>query len=148
MGSFWRFVCRQPPPANPFSKPPTHATKYSGAQWHYFCSFSPCRGVARNTPQALGGTVATFHVANGSQDWACQKIQRTGALTIWACNISETGRLRFRRVRFQTPNSVSFLGLTEFRGANSASSSQPIICVLIRTHRVFRRAHRVCLKTH
>ena len=28
----------------------------------------------------------------------------------------ETGRIRFRGVRFQTPNSVSFLGLTEFRG--------------------------------
>ena len=23
MGSFWGFVCRQPPPASPFSKPPT-----------------------------------------------------------------------------------------------------------------------------
>ena len=41
----------------------------------------------------------------------------------------ETGRIRFRGVRLQTPNSVSFLGLTEFRGANSVSSSQPIICV-------------------
>ena len=50
---------------------------------------------------------------------------------------SETGRIRFRRVRFQTPNSVSFLGLTEFRGANSVSSAQPIICVPKRTHRVF-----------
>ena len=36
---------------------------------------------------------------------------------------SETGRIRFRRVRFQTPNSVSFLALTEFRGENSVSSS-------------------------
>ena len=42
---------------------------------------------------------------------------------------SETGRIRFRGVRFQTPNSVSFSGLTEFRGASSVSSSQPIICV-------------------
>ena len=42
---------------------------------------------------------------------------------------SETGRIRFRRARFQTPTSVSFLGLTEFRGANSVSSSRPIICV-------------------
>ena len=32
--------------------------------------------------------------------------------------LSETGRIWFRRVRFQTPNSVSFSGLTEFRGAN------------------------------
>ena len=60
---------------------------------------------------------------------------------------SETGRIRFRRVRFQTPNSVSFLGLTEFRGANSVSSSQPIICVPKRTHRVSRRTHRVCPRT-
>ena len=61
--------------------------------------------------------------------------------------LSETGRIRFRRVRFQTPNSVSFLGLTEFRGANSASSSRLIICVPKRTHRVFRRTHRVCRRT-
>ena len=39
------------------------------------------------------------------------------------------GRIRFRRVRFQTPNSVSFWALTEFRRENSMSSSQPIICV-------------------
>ena len=60
---------------------------------------------------------------------------------------SETGRIRFRGVRFQTPNSVSFLGLTEFRGAGSVSSSQPIICVPMRAHQVFRRTHRVCRKT-
>ena len=40
-----------------------------------------------------------------------------------------------------------FLGLTEFRGASSVSSSQPIICVPKRTHRVFRRTHRVRPKT-
>ena len=50
---------------------------------------------------------------------------------------SETGRIRFRRARLQTPNSVSFLALTEFRGESSVSSSQPIICVPERTHRVF-----------
>ena len=61
--------------------------------------------------------------------------------------LSETGRIRFRGVRFQTPNSVSFGGLTEFRGANSVSSSQPIICVPKRTHRVLRRTHRVCPET-
>ena len=42
---------------------------------------------------------------------------------------SETGRIRFRGVRFQTPNSVSFFRLTEFAPRNSVSSSQPIICV-------------------
>ena len=65
----------------------------------------------------------------------------------WWVPFSETGRIRFRRVRFQTPNSVSFLGLTEFRGANSVSSSRPIICVPKRTHRVFRGTHRVCRRT-
>ena len=60
---------------------------------------------------------------------------------------SETGRIRFRGARFQTPNSVSFLGLTEFWGANSVSSFQPIICVPKRTHRVSRRTHRVCHRT-
>ena len=39
--------------------------------------------------------------------------------------------------KFQTPNSVSFLVLTEFRGGNSARSSRPSICVPKRTHRVF-----------
>ena len=62
--------------------------------------------------------------------------------------MSETGRIRFPGVRrFQTPNSVSFIGLAEFRGANSVSSFQPIICVSKRTHRVFRRTHRVCPET-
>ena len=52
-----------------------------------------------------------------------------------------------RAMPFQTPSSVSSLALTEFRGENSVSSSQPIICVPRRTHRVFRRTHRVCCKT-
>ena len=60
---------------------------------------------------------------------------------------SETGRIRFRRVRFQTLNSVSLLGLTEFRGEKSVSSSQPMICVPKWTHRVFRGTHRVCRRT-
>ena len=38
-------------------------------------------------------------------------------------------------------------GLTEFRGASSVISFWPIICVPKRTHRVFRRTHRVCPKT-
>ena len=118
-------------------------------------------------------------------------------------NISETGRIRFRGVRFQTPNSqpqsitqkgvhthpltarerehwflqhlshvlaansgvnsantllcdtlalsqpnsVSFSGLTEFRGASSVSSFQPIICVQLRTHRVSGGTHRVSGRT-
>ena len=50
---------------------------------------------------------------------------------------SEMGRIWFHRVRFQTPNSVSFLALAEFRGESSVSSSHPIISVPKRTHRVF-----------
>ena len=42
---------------------------------------------------------------------------------------------------------MSFFALTEFRGENSVSSSQPSICVPKRTHRVCRRTHRVCPKT-
>ena len=40
-----------------------------------------------------------------------------------------------------------FFGLPEFRGANSVSSFQPIICVQMRTHRVSGRTHRVCRRT-
>ena len=39
-----------------------------------------------------------------------------------------------------TEQSEFFGGLTEFRGANSVSSFQPIICVQTRTHRVSRRS--------
>ena len=61
--------------------------------------------------------------------------------------LSGTGEIRFRGVRFQAPNAVSFFGLAEFRGESSVSSSQPIICVPKRTHRVSRRTHRVCRRT-
>ena len=67
------------------------------------------------------------------------------------CN-SETGWIWFRGVRFQTPSSVSFSGLTEFRGANSVSSFQPIICVQTLRYRwpftgVSCRTHRVGCRT-
>ena len=61
--------------------------------------------------------------------------------------VSETGRIWFRRVRFQTPTSVSFFALTELWGENSVSSSQPIICLQKRTHRFFVGTDRVCPKT-
>ena len=59
----------------------------------------------------------------------------------------EAGRLRFRRARFQTPNSVSFFALAEFWGRSSVSSFRPIICAPKRAHRVFRRTHWVCPKS-
>ena len=37
-------------------------------------------------------------------------------------SFSETGRIWFRGVRFQTPSSVSFFGRTEFGGASSVIS--------------------------
>ena len=63
---------------------------------------------------------------------SCRASGRRTALQIGQevyCGVSfllklETGRIRFRGVRFQTPSSVSFSGLTEFRGANSLSSFQ------------------------
>ena len=64
-------------------------------------------------------------------------------IRVFPSNYRKTGQIRFRKVRFQTPRSVSFLALTKFRGENSVRSSQPIICVPKRTHRVFRRTHRV-----
>ena len=50
--------------------------------------------------------------------------------------MSEAGRIQFRRARFQTPRSVSFLALTKFWGESSVSSFQPIICGPKRTHQV------------
>ena len=59
-------------------------------------------------------------------------------------NLSETGGIRFQRVRCQTPSSVSSFALTELQGENSVSSFRPIICVPKQTHRVSCRTHRVC----
>ena len=107
---------------------------------HFFC-----------TP---GNPCATPIVTHGEGSFSYQGVSTRGVRHSpeirnslwWDWQLSETGRLRFRRVWFQTPNSVSFLALTEF-GENSVSSSQPIICVPTRTHRVFRRTRRVCPRT-
>ena len=49
---------------------------------------------------------------------------------VLAFSLLETGRTQFRRVRLQTPRSVSFLALTKFWGENSVSCSQRIfVCV-------------------
>ena len=48
--------------------------------------------------------------------------------------LRKRGRIRFRRVLFQAPRSVSFSGLTEFQGESSVSPSQPNICVQKRSH--------------
>ena len=82
--------------------------------------------------------------SNSSPLWLRLKQSLAMVVALPWCPQSETRRRRFRRARFQTTNSVSFLVLTEFQGENSVSSSQPIICVPKRTHRVFRRTHRVC----
>ena len=53
--------------------------------------------------------------------------KRRFAPIVSTCRLeSETGRIQFRRARFQTPSSVSCLALTVFWGEDSVSSSQPI----------------------
>ena len=61
--------------------------------------------------------------------------------------LSETGRIRFRRAQCQTSKSVSFLALTEFQGESSVRSSQPFIASKGELTEVFRRTHRVCCRT-
>ena len=79
---------------------------------------------------------------------ANQEVSEYGFLyAVTSTFFGHSGRIRFRRVRFQTPSSVSFSGLAEFRGASSVSSFRPIICVQKRTHRVCHRTHRVCHRT-
>ena len=92
-------------------------------------------GISRALCQILRGSHCKSFGPN-----TCRACIRTRA------NTSETGRIRFRIVRFQTPSSVSVLG-SLFRGPNSVSSFRPIICVQTRTHRVSRRTHRVCRRT-
>ena len=68
----------------------------------------------------------------------------------WGCISGELFGLFFRGLFVANPlppTPFRNLRLTEFRGESSVSSSQPIICVPKRTHRVFRRTHRGCPKT-
>ena len=55
-----------------------------------------------------------------------------GALSWETARLLEMGQIRW----FQTPNSVSFLALSEFWRESSVSSFGPMICVPERTHRV------------
>ena len=63
---------------------------------------------AQQPPQcnAIGCITKSSIDAVQIKDITCQS-----GLNVEQCR-SETGRIRFRRVRFRTPNSVSFLGLT------------------------------------
>ena len=77
---------------------------------------------------------------------AVQFSENCSATSVFACGMLQGVGFRgvgFSRKRaeygfgeygFKHPNSVSFLGLTEFGGASSVSSFQPIICVQTRTH--------------
>ena len=49
----------------------------------------------------------------------------------------------------ETPNSVGFLALTEFRGESSVGSSQPALFLVCQSEltKFFRRTHRVCRQT-
>ena len=70
-------------------------------------------------------------------------------------SFSAQDALKIARNFGDEPNAVSertvsnaelseLLALTEFQGESSVNSSQPIICVPKRTHRVLCRTHRVC----
>ena len=66
----------------------------------------------------------------------------------WPSPSSDTGQIRFQRAQFQTPSSVSFLALTEFRGEKAVSSVQlASICVPKRTHRALCRTYQVWRRT-
>ena len=116
-----------------------------------FTAELPKRLLISRCPSTVLRTVCWPQGSMGAEGFGC--ILRNAGNNLgripqtWELQISETGRIRFRRVRFQTPNSVSFSRLTEFWGAHSVSSFQPIICMPTQTHRVFRRTHRVCPKT-
>ena len=77
-------------------------------------------------------SVVICHVNSMKCKGKKERAQETLANQVYAPKGEKTPR-----VRFQTPSSVSFLGLTECRGANSVGSFRPIICVPKRTHRVF-----------
>ena len=122
---------------HPFGKPP-------------FCQ--PPKGGQTFAPPCMATPDAWLSAGRGDSPCSPAAPARLQSLQSATCQWhswldSKTGRIRFRGVRFQTPNSLNFLALTELRGENSVSSSQPIICVTKRTHRVFRRTHRVCPKT-
>ena len=53
----------------------------------------------------------------------------------------------FGEYGFKHRTQWAFWGSLSSGGANSVSSSRPIICVPKRTQRVFRRTHRVCRRT-
>ena len=81
-------------------------------KWKSWSYGATCTSVVANTPVFRAIERGRIHLQH---------------LPFLARRKSETGRARFRRVRFQTPNSVSFLPLTDLRGENSVSSSQPIV---------------------
>ena len=116
------------------------------------CDFSLRRKIAsdcdfskgKNVPAAVWlatGTFATENCGDLRLRFLVLSVQNPPRNPL--LGLSETGRIRFRRVRSQTPSSVSSSGLTEFRGASSVSSFRPIICVPKRTHRGSRRTNSV-----
>ena len=58
LGSFWGFVCRQPPPANPFSKPPKICQK---KKFFLFFTARLCRGSHAKRVYTLGPGKGVHH---------------------------------------------------------------------------------------
>ena len=88
----------------------------------------------------IGGGTTKFNLCDASEAAAAKletkhassKTNSVEGLTLrgiglWDKTILETCQIRFRRARFQTLNSVSFLYLTGFRGESSVSSFRSFI---------------------
>ena len=128
--------CNSTPPAIPYPSLDSLLTMSN-----LLVSWQQCRNMApgRGFLQAFVLDMLSRRGLSFVEELRRRRPQKLGALEAVSRKSSETGRTRFRRVRFQTPNSVKLLALTELRGENSVSSSQPGICVPKRTHRVFCR---------
>ena len=88
MGSFWGFVCRQPPPANPFSKPPKNAPVVEDI---------PCEGGAgRSSRLVFEGKSGSQASAKGSNRRFCARglSSRCAATSGWQGNSCGTSRVR------------------------------------------------------
>ena len=99
-------------------------------------------------------SIALENFSPRGRSWICSisgplgkklKNQKQNVVWWWLRKL-ETGRIRFRTVRFQTPSSASFWALTElWRELNEFLSAYN--CVPKWTHQVFLGTHQVCRRT-
>ena len=118
---------------------------------------TPCCNVSRDNcaiPHENGGVAKRMVFQKGGfGECALVPVFRSGGtcertLVVLPGNIrmSETGRIRFRRVRFQTPNSVSFLPSPSSGRELSEFLSAYYLCAKANSSSLSKRTHRVCPK--